>query len=54
MCDHVPNDPTINFTILCKAYDDRILRILEALFIKRDCPILCKQKEHVINLRLPW
>jgi len=53
-CCSVPNDPISKFEIVCHAYNDRILRILEALFIRRDNPNLCKQKDHVINLRLPW
>lgn len=43
-----------NFSIVCRCRHDRLLRILEALFIKRDQPLLCRQKDHVINLRLPW
>ncbi len=53
-CSSIPDKPLDQFQILCRASTDRILRILEALFIKRDCPDLCKQKEHVMNLRLPW
>ena len=31
-----------------------LLRILEALAIKRHHPLLCAQKDHVIALTLPW
>jgi len=53
-CSSIPDDPMSKFQVVCQAYNNRILRILEALYIKRDCPDLCKQKDHVINLRLPW
>ena len=42
------------FSIVFHARNDRLLRILEALTIKNFKPVLCRQKEHVIDLLLPW
>lgn len=53
-CNFDPSSVFNNFRIICRCRHDRLMRILEALFIKRDCPILCRQKEHVANLCLPW
>ena len=43
-----------NFSVVCTARNDRLLRILEALHIKRFSPDLCKQKDLLIDLGLPW
>ena len=42
------------FSVVSRARSDRLLRILEALFIKRFKPNLCTQKDHVLDLLLPW
>lgn len=42
------------FTVLARCRNDLILRITEAMYIKQRRPNLCKQKEHVLDLRLPW
>ena len=42
------------FTILARCRSTLLLRITEALFIKRNAPNLCKQKENVLDLHLPW
>jgi len=42
------------FSIVFRARSDRLLRILEALAIKAFKPALCRQKEYVIDLLLPW
>ena len=50
-------DPAVvmsQFSVVSRCRHDRLMRIVEALFIKHDRPILCRQKDHVINLRLPW
>ena len=53
-CNSCPPAPRDQFTIVAQGRHQRLLRILEALFIKRDQPSLCKQKDYVINLELPW
>ena len=47
-------DLSQNFSVVCCARNDRLLRILEALHIKRFRPDLCKQKDLIIDLLLPW
>ncbi len=53
-CDFDPETIRDKFSIVCRCRHERIMRITEALFIQRDRPMLCRQKDHVINLRLPW
>ena len=53
-CNNCPPAPRDNFTIIAQGRHALHLRILEALFIKRDRPSLCKQKDYVIDLQLPW
>ena len=53
-CTNCPPAPRDRFTIVAQGRNQRVLRILEALFIKRDQPSLCKQKDYVIDLALPW
>jgi hypothetical protein len=43
-----------NFSILVHARNELLLKILEALFIRRDRPNLCRQKDFVTELCLPW
>ena len=54
VCDSCPPAPRDRFTVVAQGRHSRHLRIMEALFIKRDQPSLCKQKEHVMDLGLPW
>ena len=42
------------FKVLYRSVNNHILRILEALCIKYSSPDLCVQKEHVLELMLPW
>ena len=42
------------FSVLTRCRSDLLLRITEALYIKHQKPNLCKQKENVLDLRLPW
>jgi hypothetical protein len=53
-CNFDPSCVFKSFSVVCRCRHDRLMRILEALFIKRDKPLLCRQKDHVIDLRLPW
>ena len=53
-CDCVRGSLRDKFSIVFRARNDRVLRILEALSIKLYKPDLCKQKDHVIDLLLPW
>ena len=53
-CDAPRGSLREKFTIVYRARNDRLLRIVEALSIKRYQPILCRQKDHVIDLLLPW
>ena len=53
-CNSCPPAPRDQFVIVAQGRHQRLLRIMEALFIKRDQPTLCKQKDYVINLELPW
>ena len=43
-----------HFSVIFRARNEQILRILEALSIKLFKPNLCMQKEHVMALLLPW
>ncbi len=47
-------DVKSSFRVLVRARTDRILRYLEAAYIRREKPDLCKQLDHVVNLQLPW
>ena len=40
------------FTVLCQARNTFVLDVLEALFIQRLAPELCRQKEHIRVLTL--
>ena len=42
------------FSVIFKARHDRLLRIYEALSINYFKPDLCKQKDLLIDLHLPW
>ena len=53
-CDCDRSSLMSSFSVVCRARNDPLLRILEALFIKRDRPNLCRQKDYVTDLRLPW
>ena len=53
-CSWDRTDLLTRFKVIARCRHDRLMRILEALFIKRDQPILCRQKTHVMDLRLPW
>ena len=53
-CDCPPEVARSRFKVLYSSLNKRLLRILEALCIKRLCPDLCVQKEHVLSLLLPW
>ena len=53
-CDCLRGSLREKFSIVFNARNDRILRILEALTIKTLKPVLCRQKDHVIDLLLPW
>ena len=52
-CDSNRANAWTRFEVIARCQQERLMRILEALFIKRDRPILCKQKTHVMDLRLP-
>ena len=54
VCDCSTDVARSRFKILFSARFNSILRILEALSIKRFAPDLCVQKEHVLSLILPW
>ena len=51
-CDR--NNLSAKFTVVAFARHDRQLRILEAMVIKRFKPDLCKQKDLLMDLLLPW
>ena len=53
-CDNCPPAPREIFKVIARGRHSLHLRILEALFIKRHRPNLCKQKDYVIDLHLPW
>ena len=53
-CNSCPPAPRDQFTIVAQGRHFRILRIMEALFIRRDQPSLCKQKNYVMDFELPW
>ena len=53
-CDCSPDVARSRFEVLFSSLNKRLLRILEALCIKRLCPDLRIQKEHVLSLLLPW
>ena len=53
-CDCLRGSLRDKFSIVFKARHDRLLRILEALAIKAFKPSLCRQKEYVLDLLLPW
>jgi hypothetical protein len=53
-CDCDRGSALKRFQIIARCQHERLMRILEALFIRRDRPALCKQKTHVMDLRLPW
>ena len=53
-CDGLRGSLRDKFSIVFRARNDRLLRILEALAIKAYKPALCRQKDYVIDLLLPW
>ena len=53
-CDCDRSNLLSRFTILARCRSTLLLRITEALFIRRNEPNLCKQKENVLDLHLPW
>lgn len=54
ICDCPSTVARTRFKTLYRSDSGYILRILEALSIKRFSPDLCVQKEHVLMLVLPW
>ena len=52
-CDCDRSNLLANFSILVRARNELLLKILEALFIRQKGPNLCRQKELVIDLCLP-
>ena len=47
-CDNDRGEALYHFRVLTQCQYERLMRILEALFIKRDTPALRRQKTHVI------
>ena len=41
-----------HFSVLCRARYVQQLKVLEAVYIRIHKPVLCKQKDHVVGLKL--
>jgi hypothetical protein len=54
VCDFPAEAARSRFKVVFSARRTSLLRIIEALCIKRFAPDLCIQKEHVVSLLLPW
>ena len=52
--EHKHTADLTNFKVVHKAKNSKQLQFVEALVINRLKPSLCKQKELMVNLALPW
>ena len=50
--DTVQKKSFFDFSVLCRARYVQQLKVLEAVCIRFHKPVLCKQKEHVVALKL--
>ena len=48
------SDQRANFSVVTRARSSVMLSVLEAMYIRFYKPILCSQKDFVLQLALPW